>query len=256
MQAGFRRDPGAREGARGQQLTGFFPQEYMAEHIYKRYDEELAELKREVLVMGGMVEKMIADAMKSLIEGDAALAKTVIEYDHEVNRKELSIDAKAVDILAMRQPVARDLRFITTALKINTDLERIGDIAVNISERTLELLEEPPLKPYVDLPRMASLAQAMVKDALDSVVEGNVEKARHVMEGDDTVDALYQQIFRELLTHMLADPQAIGRAIRLTFIAKYLERIADHATNIAEMVTYEIEGQDVRHIRSQRSVPR
>lgn len=222
----------------------------MSEHIVKRYDEELAQLKQEILTMGGMVEKMIADAMRALIERDAELAKKVIEYDHEVNRKELAIDALAIKLLAMRQPVARDLRLIATAMKINTDLERIGDTAVNLSERALELMEEPQLKPYVDLPRMATIVQELLKDALDAFVQGDVTKARAVMERDATIDALYQQIFRELLTHMMADPRAIGRGLRLTFIAKYLERIADHATNIGEMVRYLIEGEDVRHLRS------
>ena len=222
----------------------------MSPHIVKRYDEELSTLKKEILTMGGMVEKMIADAMKALIDGDAELARKIIEYDHEVNRKELAIDQLAVDILAMRQPVARDLRLILTATKVNTDLERIGDIAVNLSERALELLEEPPLKPYVDLPRMAARTQELLKEALDSFVENNVEKAQRVMKDDDEIDALYKQIFSELLTYMLDDPKSVGRAIRLTFVAKYLERIADHATNLAEMVTYFVEGHDVRHPQS------
>ncbi len=220
------------------------------EHIVKRYDEELAELKKEILAMGGIVEKMIADAMRALIDGNGDLARSVIQYDREVNRKELSVDSMAVNILAKRQPVARDLRLLTMAMKVNTDLERIGDTAVNISERSLELLEEPPLKPYVDLPRMSALTQTMVKQALDSFVEGNVKLAQTVIASDDEIDALYQQIFRELLTHMMGDAKTITRAIRLLFIAKYLERIADHATNIAEMVTYLIEGEDVRHLDS------
>lgn len=224
----------------------------MSQHIVKRYDEELSTLKKEILSMGGMVEQMIADAMKALIEGDGDLARKVIEYDHEVNRKELAIDKLAVDILAMRQPVARDLRLILMATKVNTDLERIGDIAVNLSERALELLEEPPLKPYVDLPRMAALTQELLKEALDSFVENNVAKAQEVMKADDEIDALYKQIFRELLTYMLDDPKSVGRAIRLTFVAKYLERIADHATNLAEMVTYFVEGHDVRHLNSRK----
>lgn len=226
----------------------------MSEHIVKRYDAELAGLKKELLEMGGMVEKMIADAMRALTERNGDLAKAVIAYDHHVNRKELAIDAAAVRLLALRQPAARDLRLIATAMKINTDLERIGDTAVNLSERCIELLDEPQLKPYVDLPRMAILAQHMLKESLDSFVEGNVVKAKKVMDSDHEIDALYIQIFRELLTHMMADPQAIGRGLRLTFVAKYLERIADHATNIAEMVTYMIEGEDIRHPFSRSEV--
>ncbi len=222
----------------------------MSEHTLKRYDDELNELKKRILQMGGLVEKMIADAMRALTERDAALARKVISYDHEVNRVELDIDALALRMLALRQPAARDLRLIATAMKINTDLERIGDTAVNLSERALEILEEPQLKPYIDLPRMAAAAQVMLKDALDCFVEGNVTKALHVRRADKEIDDLYDQIFRELLTHMMADPKAISRGIRLTFIAKYLERIADHATNIAEMVTFLIEGEDIRHPKS------
>lgn len=219
-------------------------------HIVKRYDEELTDLKQRLLEMGGLVEKMIAEAMRALTDRNAEVAEGVIRMDHEVNRMELAIDALALSILATRQPAARDLRFIATAMKINTDLERIGDTAVNLSERTIELLDEPQLKPYVDLPRMAVLAQEMLKKALDAFVEGNVKKAREVLTADSQIDDLYTQIFRELLTHMMADPKAIARGLRLTFIAKYLERIADHATNIAEMVSFLIEGEDIRHPRS------
>lgn len=223
----------------------------MSEHIVKSYDEELAALQQGILSMGSMVAQMIAIAMKALIESDGALARHVIQSDHEVNLKELEIDKLAVNLLAMRQPVARDLRLILMATKVNTDLERIGDIAVNLSERVIELLGEPQLKPYVDLPRMAEMAQAMLGDALEAFVEGDVEKARLVMEQDDAIDALYAQIFRELLTHMLSDSAAVGRSIRLLFVAKYLERIADHVTNLAEMVTYFVDGEDIRHLHSQ-----
>jgi phosphate transport system protein len=224
----------------------------MSAHIVKRYDEELSELKKRILAMGGMVEKMIADAMRALIERDGDLARSVIQFDHEVNLKELEIDDQAINLLAMRQPVASDLRLITMAMKINTDLERMGDAAVNLSERALELLEEGPLKPYVDLPRMAALVQEMVTDALNAFVDRDLPKAQLVIESDDVIDALYLQIFRELLTLMMSDPRAIARGIRVIFVAKYLERIADHATNIAEMVTFLIEGEDVRHPSSQR----
>lgn len=222
----------------------------MSEHTIRRYDLELNDLKQRLLAMGGLVEKMIADAMRSLIERNGDLAREVIAMDHEVNRLEVAVDAQALSLLALRQPAARDLRFITMAMKINTDMERIGDTAVNISERTLGLLEEPQLKPYVDLPRMATLAQEMLKKSLDAFVEGNVKKAHEVMEADNEIDDLYTHVYNELLAHMMADPKTISRGIRLTFVAKYLERIADHATNIAEMVTFLIEGYDIRHPKS------
>ena len=223
----------------------------MSAHIVKSYDEELAALQQNILTMGKMVSEMISHAMKALMERDDVLARQVIEADHQVNLKELEIDKMAVDLLAMRQPVARDLRLILTATKVNTDLERIGDIAVNLSERVIELLAEEPVKPYVDLPRMAELTQVMLRDALDAFVRGDVEKAGRVMEQDDAIDAFYHQIFRELLTHMLSDAKVVGRSIRLLFVAKYLERMADHATNLAEMVTWFVDGDDVRHLRSQ-----
>ena len=223
----------------------------MSEHIVRRYDEDLAAIKRDLLEMGGMVEKMIADAMRALVERNESLARQTITYDHQVNRKELEIDALAVSILAKWQPVARDLRFITFAMKINTDLERIGDTGVNICERAIESLSEPQLKPFVDLPRMAARALEMLKGALDAFVTENVEKANQIIESDSVIDDLYQQIFRELLTYMMADPKIIGQGLRLTFVAKYLERVADHATNICEMIKYLVQGQDVRHLRSQ-----
>jgi phosphate transport system protein len=222
----------------------------MSEHIVKRYDDELEDLKKQILEMGGMVERMIATAMRALTERDATLAREVLEADNAVNRREISIDALAVRLLALRQPAARDLRLIATAMKINTDLERIGDTAVNMSERALELLEEPQLKPYVDLPRMGELARNMLKNALDAFVEGDVVKAQAVRDSDDEIDDLYKQIHTELVAYMQRDPQAVNRGLKLIFIAKYLERIADHATNLAEMVTYLIRGDDVRHAHS------
>jgi phosphate transport system protein len=152
-----------------------------------------------------------------------------------------------VELLALHQPTAGDLRFITTAMKIVTDLERIGDQAVNIAQRALELNREPQLKPYIDLPRMSSLAQRMVKDSLDAFVARDTAMARRVCTDDDAVDALRDQIFRELLTFMMEDPKTIPRAIRLIFISRSLERVADHATNIAEMVVYLVESKMVRH---------
>ena len=175
------------------------------------------------------------------------LAREVIEQDQRVNAYDVEIDEKCVELLALHQPQAGDLRFITTAMKIVTDLERIGDQAVNIAQRALELNREPQLKPYVDLPRMAEKAQRMVKESLDAFVSRDTAVARRVCAEDADVDALKEQIFRELLTFMMGDPQTIPRAIRLILISRFLERVADHATNVAEMVVYMVEGRMVRH---------
>jgi phosphate transport system protein len=172
----------------------------------------------------------------------------VIEADHIIDRDENEIDELALQILATRQPVASDLRLITMSLKFVTDLERIGDQAVNIAQRTIELNPEPQLKPYVDLPRMAENAQRMVKESLDAFVSRDTELARRVCGEDAEVDALKEQIFRELLTYMMEDPKTIPRAIRLILVSRFLERVADHATNIAEMVIYLVESKMVRHM--------
>ena len=217
------------------------------EHTSRQYERELQQLKEKILLLGGTVELMIASSMKSLLSRDSDLAKGVIASDPKVDAMELEIDHLCVNLLALRQPAASDLRFITTALKIVTDLERIGDLTVNLSERAIELNEEPPLKPYIDIPRMASQVAGMVHQALDSFVNRNPAQAREVLGEDDAVDRLNVQLFRELLTYMIEEPKNVARALRITFIAKYLERIADHATNIAQMVIFLCEGQDVRH---------
>ena len=217
------------------------------EHTSRQYERELQQLKEKILLLGGTVELMIASSMKSLLTRDSELAKSVIASDPKVDAMELDIDHLCVNLLALRQPAASDLRFITTALKIVTDLERIGDLTVNISERAIELNEEPPLKPYIDIPRMASKVAGMVHQALDAFVNRNSALAREVLGEDDAVDRLNVQLFRELLTYMIEEPKNVARALRITFIAKYLERIADHATNIAQMVIFLCEGQDVRH---------
>jgi phosphate transport system protein len=217
------------------------------EHTSRQYERELQQLKEKILLLGGTVELMIASSMKSLLSRDSDLAKSVIASDPKVDAMELEIDHLCVNLLALRQPAASDLRFITTALKIVTDLERIGDLTVNISERSMELNEEPPLKPYIDIPRMASQVAGMVHQALDAFVNRNPAQAREVLGEDDAVDRLNVQLFRELLTYMIEEPKNVARALRITFIAKYLERIADHATNIAQMVIFLCEGQDVRH---------
>ncbi len=215
--------------------------------MQRHFHEELEALKQTLLAMGGLVEDQIRRVMRALMERDDALALDVIERDHRVNAYDVEVDETCVDLLALYQPVAGDLRFITTAMKIVTDLERIGDQAENIARRVLELNQEPQLKPYIDLPRMAERAQAMVKDSLDAFVTRDTELARRVCAADAEVDALKEQLFRELLTFMMEDPRAIARAIRLILISRFLERVADHATNIAEMVIYMVEGKMVRH---------
>ncbi len=219
----------------------------MANLTDREYNAELHKLHDQLLLMGAKVEEMIANSMRALTERDSELARRMIEYDHQINRLELEIDDLCLRILAKRQPVASDLRLITTALKLVTDLERIGDACVNICERVVELNMEPTLKPYVDLPRMAETVQAMVRDALDAFVQADPERAREVVERDRVVDAYYGQVYRELLTYMMEDPRSIGFCTHLLFCAKNIERIGDHATNIAEDVIFMVSARDVRH---------
>jgi phosphate transport system protein len=215
--------------------------------MQRHFHEELEALKQTLLAMGGLVEDQIRRVNTALLERDSAVAQDVIERDTQVNTYDVEVDEKCVELLALHQPAAGDLRFITTALKIVTDLERIGDQAVNIAQRVLELNREPQLKPYIDLPRMAERAQRMVKESLDAFVARDTELARQVCAEDGAVDDLNHQIFRELLTFMMEDPKTIPRAIRLILIARFLERVADHATNIAEMVIYMVDSKMVRH---------
>ena len=215
--------------------------------MQRHFHEELDVLKQTLLAMGGLVEDQIRRVMQALVERDDELARDVIARDREVNAYENEIDEKCVELLALHQPTAGDLRFLTTAMKIVTDLERIGDQAVNIAQRTVELNSEPQLKPYIDLPRMAEAAQAMVKGSLDAFVARDTALARRVRGQDEAVDAINHQIFRELLTYMMSDATTIPRAIRLILIARFLERVADHATNIAEMVVFLVESRMVRH---------
>lgn len=212
------------------------------------FEKELTDLKGTVLKLGSLVEKAISDSIKSLVERNSKLAADVIDKDHQVNALDVGIDEECIRLIALRQPRAGDLRLITTAMKITTDLERIGDLAVDICERALELNEEPQLKPYIDIPRMAEIAQGMVKDALDALVKRDSALARDVLTRDDMVDNLNYQVFNELLFFMIQDPRTVSRAVKLTYISKYLERIADHATNIAEMVVYLVEGKIIRHM--------
>ncbi|MEO8601298.1 MAG: phosphate signaling complex protein PhoU [bacterium] len=217
-------------------------------HIDRHYEEELKELRHLLLEMGGFVEKQIADAMRALVARDDAFAHLVIERDKTVNRMDVQIDDICLRLLALHQPAARDLRLITTALKITTDLERAGDMAENICERAIELCREPQLKPLIDLPRMAAIAQGMLRQALDAFVREDAELALQVCHQDDSVDQLADQLLRELLTFMMEDPHTISRSLRLIFISKYLERLADHATNIAEMVIFMVKGKSIRHL--------
>jgi phosphate transport system protein len=219
----------------------------MEKHTSKSYENDLQRLQEKILRMGGLVEDAIARALQSLVDRDPDLARETMERDHLVNRLEVEVDELCVELLALRQPAATDLRLIITGLKISTDLERIGDLAANLCERVLELLEAPPLKPLIDLPRMAEKARAMVRDSLDAYVRRDAELARAVCGRDDEVDDLNRQVFRELLTYMIENPANISRALALSMIGRYLERIADHATNISEMVIYLVKGKDIRH---------
>jgi phosphate transport system protein len=225
------------------------------EHTDHEYEQELRRLREHVLLMGAKVEDVIGNSIKALVEGDSALAQRMIDSDSEIDALEVETDDLCLKILARRQPVASDLRVITITMKMVTDLERIGDLGVNISERVIELNAEPPLKPYVDLPQMAEIARGMMRDALDAFVHRDTERAAQVIARDETVDAFYAQVFRELLTYMMEDPRNIYRATRLQSIAKYLERIGDHATNLAENVIFMAKGKDVRHSHP-RSLPR
>jgi phosphate transport system protein len=197
--------------------------------------------------MGGLVERAIAAGVRSIVERDAELAERVKAGDREIDRVEVEIDGACRRILALRQPAASDLRFITTALKIVVDLERMGDLAVNVAERTLDLAHAPPLAPMHDLARIAELAEGQLKRALDAFVTQDVAKAEAVMGADETIDALYLKIFNDMLALMMEDPKNIRRATAVMFAAKHLERFADHAVNVAEMVVFMVRGQDVRH---------
>ena len=213
----------------------------------RHFDEELEQLKEKVLRLGSIVEVMVEYAVASLIDRDSRLAQDTIDSDQRADLLEVEIDEACIRMLALHQPAAGDLRFVTTAMKISTDLERMADQAVNISQRAIELNDEPQLKPYIDIPIMSQLSQQMLRDSLDAFVRKDVGLAREVIETDNKVDALKNQVFRELLTFMMEDPRTIPRAIRLILVSRHLERIADHATNIAEMVVFLVEGRNIRH---------
>jgi len=217
------------------------------ENTDREYEKELQGLREQILLMGGRIEEMLNNSVRALVEKDSALAHRMIEYDSEIDAMELAIDAHCLQVLSQKCPTVPDVRFVTVALKIVTDLERIGDLGVNICERAIELNSQPLLKPYIDVPKMAEIDQDMIRDALDAFVSGNAEMARAVLERDHLVKAHYGQVFRELLTYMMEDPGAVSRGVKIQSVAKYLERIGDHATNLAELVFFMICGKDIRH---------
>jgi len=210
-------------------------------------DQDLEKIRQTLLRMGGLVERMIGEAMQALIDRDLARAQAVIATDDEVDGVEKELDELCQRYIALQQPAAGDLRLLVAAMKIATDLERMGDSAVNVAQATEALNREPPLKPYIDLPRLARIAQEMVRDSLDSLVRRDSAAALEVCRRDDEVDSLYKQLFRELLTYMMEDPRNITRALHLLLVARNYERIADHATNIGEDVIFYVEGRDIRH---------
>ena len=215
--------------------------------MQRHFHEELQHVKDKTLRLGSLVESMVERAVTALVDRDSRIAEDTIRSDDQSDALEVEIDEACLRLLALHQPTAIDLRFITTAMKISTDLERMADQAVNICERAIELNAEPQLKPYIDIPIMSQLAQKMLRDSLDAFVEKDVSKARSVIAADNKVDQLKRQVFRELLTFMMEDPRTIPRAIGLLLVSRHLERIADHATNIAEMVVFLVEGRDIRH---------
>jgi phosphate transport system protein len=211
------------------------------------FQRELEKLKEQLLRMASLVERVIAEAVQALMKRDTELAQRTISSDDAVNDLEIAIEDACLKLLALRQPMAIDLRFITAAMKIVTDLERMGDQAVNIAERAISLNQEPQLKPYIDIPRMAEITQSMVKDVLDAFVKQDSQLARSVCVRDDLVDGLNDQVFRELLTYMISDSKTITRAVHLMIVSRCLERIADHATNIAEDVIFMIDARVIKH---------
>ena len=215
--------------------------------MIRHFDEELDLLKQQLLRMGAKAESMIHTSIQTLVQRDLSISSPIPQLEEEVNTLQLEIDDQCFKLLALRQPMAHDLRFIISAMKISSDLERIADQSVNILEHTEVLLQHPQLKPLIDIPQMAEITKTMVHDALDSLVEGDAPKAREIVLRDDQVDALKDQVFREVITYMISDPRTIQVGLQLILVARNLERIADHATNIAEDVVYMVEAKDIRH---------
>jgi phosphate transport system protein len=211
-------------------------------------EEEYRNLKEDLVSMASQVQSAIRDSVQSLVERDSELARAVIEGDRRINTYDVKIDEECIRLLALCQPMGKDLRFITTAMKITTDLERIADNAVNVAERALELNQEPILKPYIDVPKMSEVAQGMVRDAIESFVKENKRLALDVIMRDDDMDDLNEAVCLEVMGIMVKDPSTISRGTKVTYVSKYLERMGDHATNIAEMVVYMVEGKIIRHM--------
>ena len=213
----------------------------------KHYTGQLSDVREMVLRMGGLAEQMTRQVIHALVQRDAGILAEVRVMESQVNQLHVEIDEACLELIALRQPAAADLRFITAAMKIIVDMERIGDQAINIVERAEQLLAVPPLKPLIDIPRMADIAQEMLKASLDAYVNGDDALAYRTIVRDDEVDQLKDQVFRELLTFMMSDPTTIPRAMDLILVSRHIERIADHATNICEDVIFMVKGKDVRH---------
>jgi phosphate transport system protein len=213
----------------------------------RHFQEELEQLKARLLEMGGLAEDRLRLAVRGLVERDLALVERVLVSDGAINQLHIEIDDRCFKLLALHQPMAVDLRAIVSAVKINTDLERVGDLAVNIAEAAGRYLEHPPVKELIDIPRMADIAQGMLRDALDAYVRRDLTLAQDVLNRDDELDLLKTMVFRELLTHMLRDPSTIEPSLDLVLISRHLERVGDHATNVAEDVIFMVSAKDVRH---------
>src|ERR1700756_1227783 len=218
----------------------------------RHFDRDLEELKQRLLWMGSLAERAVHQAVHAVLDAEEHLAETVLSEEDAINEMQIEIDERVQRLLALQQPMAADLRFLLAVSRINGDLERIGDQAVNIAQSAMRILRHPQVKPYVDLPRMSELAEGMVRDSLNAVVRRDLTLARSVLVRDDQVDNLRDQIFRELLSYMMGDSAVVFQAFELILVAKNLERVADHATNIAEDVIYMVEGHDVRHAAADR----
>jgi phosphate transport system protein len=218
----------------------------METHV-RHFQDELDELKRRLLEMGGLAEDRLQLSVKGIVDRDLAVIDWVLGGDTDINKLHVEIDDRCVKLLALHQPMAVDLRSIVAAVKINTDLERVGDLAVNIVEAGQRYLQHPPVKELIDIPRMATLAQTMLRDALDAYVRRDLELAHSVLTADDRLDSLKSQVFRDLLSYMLGDQSTIEAALDLILISRHLERVGDHATNIAEDVIFMVTAKDVRH---------
>jgi phosphate transport system protein len=219
----------------------------MSDTVIRHFQEELEQLKTRLLEMGGLAEDRVRAAVDSLVRRDPDVVVRVLEGDRPINQLHIEIDNRCFTLLALFQPMAADLRTIVAAVKINTDLERVGDLAVNIAEAARRYRTHSPVKKLIDIPRMATIAQTMLRDALDAFVRRDIDLAQHVLNEDDELDLLKTQIFRELLTYMLQDPSTIEPALDLILVSRHLERIGDHATNIAEDVIFIVSAKDVRH---------